>query len=172
MAKIYSFQKRGETMQAVEMKSSVTSIENVAKLFLTYDSMTHKKLQKLCYYAYAWHLTLLKKPLFNEKFQAWVHGPVSPELYQQYKNHGWREIPQVNTFSTEDFDSSVSDLIDAVYASYGHLSGDELELLTHEEAPWLSARNGLPNHAPSQEVIKDEVIGNYYSKLFESGQND
>ncbi len=149
-----------------------TDISSVAKTFLSFEPMTHKKLQKLCYYAYAWHLTLFGSPLFREKFQAWVHGPVSPELYQEYKTHGWREIPQLNEHVFENQEQSVIDIIESVYASYGDLSGDELEILTHEEDPWLVARNGLPDHAPSQTMIEDEVIRNFYSKKFEFGQND
>ncbi|MDU0814638.1 MULTISPECIES: Panacea domain-containing protein [Bacillus amyloliquefaciens group] len=170
MAKIYSFMERGRNMLA-QKETYKTDISSVAKTFLSIEPMTHKKLQKLCYYAYAWHLTLFETPLFKEKFQAWVHGPVSPELYQQYKTHGWREIPQLSDFSIAN-EQSVIDIIESVYASYGHLSGDELEILTHEEDPWLVARNGLPDHAPSQATIEDEVITRFYNRIFEFGQND
>ena len=44
------------------------------------------KVHKLLYYVQAWHLALTSTPLLNEKFQAWVHGPVSPALYDRYKN--------------------------------------------------------------------------------------
>ena len=53
--------------------------------------MTHKKLQKLCYYAYSWFIYMenddienIENRLFEEKFQAWVHGPVNYELYLKY----------------------------------------------------------------------------------------
>jgi len=35
-----------------------TSVLNIAQCFLSKQGMTHKKLQKLCYYAQAWHLAL------------------------------------------------------------------------------------------------------------------
>ena len=54
----------------------MTSIFEVARFFLTKESMTHLKLQKLCYYAQAWYLTIYGQRLFNEEFQAWLHGPV------------------------------------------------------------------------------------------------
>jgi hypothetical protein len=50
--------------------SGATTVFDVAKGFLTIHSMDHKKLQKLCYYAYAWHLGLYNRRLFNERFQA------------------------------------------------------------------------------------------------------
>lgn len=72
----------------------------VAKYFLSKSRMTHKKLQKLCYYAQAWHCAFYKnKPLFENRIEAWVHGPVSPELYYRYYNYGWNEIPQVLDFN-------------------------------------------------------------------------
>ena len=39
------------------------------------------KLQKLCYYSQAWGLVWDDEPLFDEDFEAWVNGPVCPELF-------------------------------------------------------------------------------------------
>ncbi len=38
--------------------------------------MTHLKLQKLIYYVQGFALVILKTPLFNERMEAWPHGPV------------------------------------------------------------------------------------------------
>ena len=46
------------------------------------DSMTNLRLQKLLFYAQAWHLALTNRPLFEEDFEAWVHGPVIPSFYR------------------------------------------------------------------------------------------
>ena len=48
------------------------SIFDVANWFLLYkEKMTHEKLQKICYYSEAWHLTLYGEKLFNDtKFKA------------------------------------------------------------------------------------------------------
>ena len=40
------------------------------------DDITHLKLQKLLYYAQAWHLAHTNAPLFNKEIKAWTHGPV------------------------------------------------------------------------------------------------
>jgi uncharacterized phage-associated protein len=45
------------------------------------ESVNNLKLQKLLYYAQAWHLALHDEPLFPEKFQAWMTGPVIPAMY-------------------------------------------------------------------------------------------
>lgn len=169
MAKIYYF-KVNNMEKNTENKITV---HDVAKTFLTFDGMTPKKLQKLCYYAYSWHLTLTGYRMFEEKFQAWVHGPVAPSLYQEYRHYGWLEIPKQSKIPEVIIENEdILETIQEVYDSYGDLTGDELEALTHEEDPWLIARNGLKDYEPSQEEISDEVIVKYYSTVYEEGQND
>ena len=68
------------------------SVFDIANWFLSQKTMTHKKLQKMCYYAQAWSYALYNRPLMDTEFQAWVHGPVSPQLYQKYKGHGFQEL--------------------------------------------------------------------------------
>ncbi|MBW4622042.1 MAG: DUF4065 domain-containing protein [Cyanosarcina radialis HA8281-LM2] len=46
----------------------------------TGNTVNNLKLQKLVYYSQAWHLAIHGTPLFEEDFQAWIHGPVIPEL--------------------------------------------------------------------------------------------
>lgn len=66
----------------------------------------------------------------------------------------------------------MQEFLQQVYNSYGHLSGDELEYLTHAEDPWLEARGGLPEYVACTNPIRDEVIRRYYLMVFEKGQND
>ncbi|MFC4768754.1 Panacea domain-containing protein [Effusibacillus consociatus] len=144
-----------------------TTIFEVAKAFLSLEAMTHKKLQKLCYYAYSWHLTLQGERLFRNNFEAWIHGPVDPGLYSEYKHFGWQTIPQEDQSPIE---GELMEFIQEVYDSYGHLDGDELEFLTHKEDPWMEARGSIPEYVPCNNRIKDEVIKDYYLKELENGQ--
>lgn len=125
--------------------------------------MTHKKLQKLCYYAYSWCLTLTGNELFNDGFEAWVHGPVNRELYATYADYGWNEIPKLDN-NLEEFliEKTNTKLIEEVYRIYGSLSGDQLEALTHQEQPWLEARQGLNEWEASRTTIDKEMIKNFY----------
>jgi uncharacterized phage-associated protein len=67
------------------------------------DTVSHKKLQKLLYYVEAWNLVHLDSPLLDEDFEAWVHGPVVPELYHVLKEFGFNDIKVVNDeFDTVD----------------------------------------------------------------------
>src|SRR3569833_739576 len=147
----------------------LTTVSNVADAFLSIESMSHKKLQKLCYYSYSWFLALNNERLFQNSFQAWVHGPVDPWLYQTYRDYGWQPIPSKESVNV---DPDVMEFVRSVYQAYGHLTGDQLEFLTHQEQPWLEARGGLPEYAPCNTPISDETIRNFYLNVYEQAQND
>ena len=46
-----------------------------------------RKLQKLVYYAQAWSLVWRQRPAFGERIEAWVDGPVSPDLWTDGIQH-------------------------------------------------------------------------------------
>lgn len=58
------------------------------------ELLTNLKLQKLLYYADAWNLALRDRPLFEEKFKAWVHGPVLTSQYHRFKDYRWKPISE------------------------------------------------------------------------------
>lgn len=154
--------------------ATMITVYDVADYYLSKaGNLEHKKLQKLCYYAYSWSLVLLKKPMFDQKFEAWVHGPVCPALYHKYKNFGWMSIPFAGTVSEEiTKDSNSVDLLDTVYNTYAKFTGDELEELTHQEQPWIQARDFLEPHQPSNVTLDDTLIINFYTELYANGQNE
>ena len=106
------------------------------------------------------------RPLFSEKIEAWVHGPVIPELYQKYKSYGWQEIPQVMC-KEADFPEGTLEVLRAVYETYGGFSGEQLERLTHSETPWQEARGGLLPYEVSTTEIKPELMGKYYLEKYQ-----
>lgn len=128
------------------------------------DSITHLKLQKLVYYAQAWALALLHKPLFEEDFQAWAHGPVAVSIFNRYSTFGWQALP-VSACDIE-LDEETTSVLNEVWDAYGHMTGKELEKLTHSEMPWSSTRNGLPPEAKSNAVIAKDVIAEFYNRLY------
>lgn len=138
----------------------------VAKYFLQQNSMTHKKLQKLCYYAQAWHCAFYKnKPLFENRIEAWVHGPVSPELYARYSGYGWNEIPQLDITEEIDITRKEKKLLDQIWEIYGKYDATQLEILSHTEEPWKNARNGIEELVSSNEEITYEAMGQYYREI-------
>ncbi|UKS54139.1 Panacea domain-containing protein [Mycoplasma feriruminatoris] len=143
------------------------SYKDVTNWFLSKESMTHKKLQKLTYYAEAWSWALLNHGILSDtNFQAWIHGPVSPELWEVYKDYGWNDIPKKDFVKSDLFDEKTLDILDAVWTTYGEKSGYELECLSHSEDPWKKARRGLPEFQPSNNIINSNDMKSYYRSIY------
>lgn len=141
-------------------------ILDIAQWFLSKESMTPKKLQKLTYYAEAWSNALFERHLISDdNFEAWVHGPVSPKLYKEYKGYKWQEIPEKEDNSSVFKDEDL-DLLESVWVTYGHNSANDLEALTHTESPWINARIGLNEDESSNNIISTEDMKDYYSRIY------
>lgn len=129
------------------------------------DSLTHLKLQKLVYYAQAWALALLGRPLFEEDFQAWTHGPVVLSVWHRFKDHGWQALPAVD--EVEAFEPEVEDLLRDILAVYGEHSAKTLEEMTHREEPWLLTRGNLSPEAMSNAIIPQQQMANYFRRIYD-----
>lgn len=141
----------------------MADVRNIAQYFLSKESMTHKKLEKLCYYTQAWYLANHGQPIMPNRFEAWVHGPVSPDLYAQYKGWGWAQIPK-HADNSILFTPVEIDLMDKVYDTYGGYTGDDLENLTHQELPWQKARQGCSPSEYSRNPISMKDMRDYYGE--------
>ncbi|KFN92190.1 Panacea domain-containing protein [Tetragenococcus muriaticus] len=144
------------------------NVYDIANWFLSKESMTPKKLQKMIYYAYAWYLTIANDPegqvcskLFDSRIEAWVHGPVIPEIYAKYKPYGYNEIDKFDEHET--FDYNTENILDQVFKVYNDFDGNELESITHQELPWINARNGAEPLESSHNEIRDKDIIKCYS---------
>jgi len=143
------------------------SVFEIANWFLEKEPMTHKKLQKLCYYAQAWSLVLDTRPLFDEKFEAWAHGPVNRELWNRFKEYGYSDIPQNACLdSVKLIDNKIDSLLNSVWDTYGEMTGFQLEDLTHDELPWIEARGNIPYYAPSTAIINEKTMLEYYKSQY------
>lgn len=148
----------------------MSSIFEVSDYFLSVMPMTHKKLQKMCYYAYAWYYTLYDKLLFDDgMFEAWIHGPVNRKLYNRYKNYGWREIPQNKK---ANIDKDIGNFLDTIIDTFGIYDANELESMTHAEQPWKNARKGYAVNQSCEVKIDNQDIKEYYGALYEVNQCD
>ncbi|HFI0463832.1 TPA: Panacea domain-containing protein [Streptococcus suis] len=129
-------------------------------------NITTMKLQKLCYYAQAWSLAWDDVPLFEEDFQAWANGPVCYELYTKHRGHYIAESKLFADFSSgEEFNQTQIDTLDAVIRDYGNDSPHYLSELTHSERPWKETRGSLNLGESSNEIIKKELMQEYYGGL-------
>ena len=129
------------------------------------DSISHLKLQKLCYYAQAWHLALHGKPLFGERIEAWAHGPVVPELYKRFKANGWQTIdPQsLRSDPMGEIASEDRTFLDQVWERYGGRMGRQLENMTHAEAPWKDTYGDRETGEKCQDEITQKAMREFYT---------
>ena len=122
----------------------MASVHDVANYILHKGSqvegvgnITNLKLQKLVYYVQGFHTVMLEKPAFDERMEAWLHGPVVPDLYHRVKAFGNSPISVPEDFDEATIDEQSAELIDEVLSVYGSFSAWQLRNLTHEETPWL-----------------------------------
>jgi uncharacterized phage-associated protein len=157
-------------MKAIEISRYV-----IAKFDNVGDLITNKKLQKLLYYIEAWSLVHLDS-IIDEEFEAWVHGPVIRNVYQEYKKHGYAPIVMdygksdsskfIKKFIKESkIDENHIELIDSVLEKYGVLSSMELELLSHSEKPWIDARGKCSPVDHCSKNINKDLMKSFYSSL-------
>jgi uncharacterized phage-associated protein len=146
----------------------------VAKYFLSLSkpgtdyAITHLKLQKLVYFAQGYFLAIKGRALFQNRLEAWVHGPVSPELYNEYRDFGSKELPPVDA---EEIPSDVRKVLDIVWKTYGAYEGEDLEELTHKQDPWIQARGKLKPWQASNNVISTSSIKKYFEQELFGGHS-
>lgn len=144
-----------------------TNVFDVAAYILSKTGViTHMKLQKLIYYSQAWALVWDDAPLFPERIEAWINGPVSPDLFQELK--GQFSIGPSSVDSKGDA-KKLSDeqrqTIDGVVEHYGTHNSQYLSDLSHLEDPWRNARNGIPDSIRGSQEIIHASMSEYYSSL-------
>ena len=126
--------------------------------------ITNKRLQKLLYYIQAWHLAINKKPLFDDKIEAWIHGPAIRSIYEIYKGFVASPINKIpDGEEVIKLEKKTRDFIDRILNAYSKYDTATLEYMTHAEEPWQYARKGLEVNESSNNEITQESMLNYYS---------
>lgn len=125
------------------------------------DTISTLKLQKLIYYAQAWSLVFRNKPLFYQDVEAWFNGPAVRDVWNEYKDYHYRDIPPPDGVDVE-FDEEETEVLEEVWSAYGELSARHLQELTQSETPWLNARQGLEPAQKSTNLISYEDMKSYY----------
>lgn len=107
-------------------------------------------------------------------FEAWIHGPVLPSLYEEFKQYGARPIDRMATSEEGEaylqkflmnYGAEFSSFMQDVTEEYFPRAAYELEALTHQEQPWIEARNGAAPDEPSRAIIRKETMKKYYRQF-------
>jgi uncharacterized phage-associated protein len=131
------------------------------------DLMSNMKVQKLVYYAQGFCLAITGMPLFDERIEAWDHGPVCVPLYHEYKQFEAGPIPipyDVDALSI--FSEDIHEILDMVQIYYGQFSAWKLRNLTHGEEPWMKA------FAKGRCEISHDDMRNYFKTQLTEDEND
>jgi uncharacterized phage-associated protein len=126
--------------------------------------MSTWKLQKLVYYSQAWSLVWDESALFADDIEAWANGPVIPNLYAAHRGRFTVSEGDIagdpGTLSDDERET-----VDAVIGFYGEKTGRWLSELTHQEDPWLNAREGLRPGQRGHRAITEGALADYYGSL-------
>ncbi len=142
-----------------------TTVHDVAAYILKQRGrMTTMKLQKLVYYSQAWSLVWDEEPLFSEPIEAWTNGPVVPALYRAHK--GQFHVQTWPKGNPANLTNQQRETIDSVLKFYGDRSSQWLSDLSHREAPWQQAREGLEPGDPCTRPISHASMAEYYVKPY------
>ena len=139
------------------------------------------KLQKLVYYAHAWHLGNGRGPLFEDDIEAWPHGPVIRDLYLEFKDAGDRPIRKLGTrlkvnisdgkviLEEPQHDGTLDHFLEAVWSTYRKYTGIRLSNSTHADGePWtlvaklrdLTEKPTIPNDLIEDIFVKKVAKSN------------
>ena len=140
----------------------MTSVKDVSKVVISKspEPISNLKLQKLLYYVQGWSLALHDRLAFYEEIQAWVHGPVVPAAFYEYRHFKWNpiEIPvEPSSIANEEISH-----IENVLAAYGSFTAPQLEILSHDESPWIDAREGYSEKEICQRIIMPEAMKTFF----------
>ena len=123
------------------------------------EGISNLKLQKLVYYAQGFYIALNDAPLFDEKIEAWAHGPVVPSLYHEFKSFG-REPIEIDLSSLEvSLTKDQKEHIEEVFEIFGQFSAWKLRNMTHEEKPWID------NEAFASEITHKEMKDYFLTRI-------
>ncbi len=130
--------------------------------------ITPLALQKLLYFAQAFHKVFTGNFMFSEDCEAWVHGPVYRDIYLKYKDHGYNPIEDdQKQFECFDLSENEKEVIDAVISYFGCYSGKILENMTHATTPWKETRAGLTDEEVSSRIIRKDMIEKYFNQVYD-----
>ncbi|MBZ9688487.1 DUF4065 domain-containing protein [Clostridium estertheticum] len=151
-------------------------VQDIANYFLSKsEKITPKKIQKLLYFAYSWYLAMMndsvnmiETKLFDASFEAWIHGPVCPQIYSDYKKFGANNIGKYKG-KLVDFTEDDLDVLDQIWNIYGKYNANQLESITHQHDPWKKTRKKAKCSTNDWccEEISDKLIFNYYVEKLE-----
>lgn len=167
------------TAPALQAPSTVAAVANeflkLASQEPQYPTVDQMKLQKLLFYAHAWHLAYDRGPLFENDFEAWPWGPVVRDVYAQTAKFGRERVAAAITeLSWENGsptvrapdgvgDEGLKAFIRSVWDTLKVYNGVQLSNSTHAAGePWTIVCETLGTK--TKPIIPNELIKQVFAK--------
>lgn len=159
--------KRLIARYAVLKEISNSKINQVANYIISnLGDVTPLALEKLLAFSNGVNYALNGEKLLSEECQAWQHGYVYPDIYNKYKKYKYNPIDSGINSTHGCMLSKLSDdeirAIDLVIRTFGIYSPKTLELISHSQDPWIEKRVGYKEDEPSNEVIDEAALKNFF----------
>lgn len=129
------------------------------------DPLTNLRIQKLLYYVQGWSLALRDRPAFEDRIEAWAHGPVVPSVYHDLKKFDRGFVVGLNGEDESTLSDEDKMFLGELWQTYQAYSASKLWQMTHAEAPWENARNGCPPGERSTNEITQDSLKAYFATL-------
>ncbi len=169
-------------MTGLTVTAPISSVAAVGNEFLKLAAnepqfaVDQMKLQKLIFYAHAWHLAYDKGPLFENDFEAWPWGPVVRDVYMQTRAFGrgivtsrLSELKIIEgdgaTVSSPDGVSNkeLSDFIRSVWDTLKNYTAVQLSNSTHGPGePWTIVNDTIGTDR--KPIIPNELIKSVFKR--------
>lgn len=147
-------------------------VQDVAAYVLSKAApMSTMKLQKLCYFAYGYHLAWDDEQLFPDSFEAWANGPVAPALYSRHRGRFSLDKDSIEGDPAQ-LTVGQRESVDLVLETFKDYTAHQLSEMSHEtNGPWDLARRrvGARTLERSNEKLLDMDIFEYFSRLVSTG---
>ena len=163
------YNKLLRAIEAIKEEENNDKIICVTKYILNkLEDVTNLAVQKLLFNCQLFSYAINDKALFKDDCQAWMYGPVYPNIYYKFKKYDYSNINkhEFKDYSFELIGDDDKKVIDCVIACFGKYSGLALKEMSHKTTPWIKARNGLLDTTPSDRTIKKKDIESYAHEIF------
>lgn len=151
-----------------EMEEKKGKIYKVVNWFLCQTTMempiTHLALQKLLYFAQGWNRVWNREWLFENDCEAWVHGAVFRDVYDEFKKFKYNPLPGVN-IDTQLSEKEIVVLQFVKKYYFDVYTAKSLEEICHLEEPYRRTRRGYQKNESCENIIPKENIYKYYSRI-------
>lgn len=172
--------KENMEQKSANLKKLGISVRGIANWILDYAdslnfSVTNMALNKLVYFAYEKVLLEKGEILTNAKIEAWEHGPVFREVYQDFKRFGDKAIvSRAQFFSIAsggmevaicDLDDQLEEYLKTVVRPLLPLSASRLRGLSHAKGgAWEKAWSYDGNSNPGMEITPSLILDSVTSQ--------